>query len=156
VVGAESGLTAFRSPALNDGGSVVFIGSHQQKEGVFTAGAGTLTTVAEPGVFALVYAPSISSAGRVAFRAARGWPRYEGIYIGGRPEHDKVIEEGDLLFGSTLRHLQYIGNINDHGHISFTYELDNGVSGVAIAVISPQGAAPAAPLSSPAESQQRE
>jgi hypothetical protein len=48
---------------------------------------------------------------------------------------DKVIAEGDALFGSTVILLGEPGNngLNNNGQIVFTYSLANGVEGIAIA-----------------------
>lgn len=57
-----------------------------------------------------------------------------GIFVGPDPVEDKVVAEGDPLFGSTIANL-HIGDegVNDLGQVAFWYTLANGVEGVAIA-----------------------
>ena len=52
---------------------------------------------------------------------------------------DRVILEGDPLFGSTLSDIQFFRNgFNNRGQIAFRYSLANGLAGIAVATAVPQ------------------
>jgi hypothetical protein len=80
--------------------------------------------------------PTINSAGTVAF-AAFFDSGGSGIYTGDDFIADKVVEPGDVLFGSTVQNIGSDAAINDDGSIAFRYTLANGVSGIAVASPSP-------------------
>jgi hypothetical protein len=56
-----------------------------------------------------------------------------GILTGDDLVADKVIRQGDLLFGAATTKINFYKGLNDSGQFAFAYELDNGVTGVAIA-----------------------
>jgi hypothetical protein len=78
--------------------------------------------------------PSINAAGTVACKGSLPSGPW-AVLAGTAPVVDKVIAVGDSLFGSTVIGLGEPGNngLNNNGQIVFTYSLDNGVEGVAIA-----------------------
>lgn len=135
-------------PSINDSGGVGFFAGNVNVQGIYTGDGGPLTLVADTnGPFAqfTLSDPAINNLGDVAFIAnldAGG----KGIFIGPDPATDTVIQIGDPLFGSTLTGLaSSIGPraINDRGDITFTYILENGQMGVAVAVADGPPANPA-------------
>lgn len=120
---SDSGLVVFRAQLTNDNYGN-FIGS---------GGAVTQITVAGGGEAEDTY-PSINSAGTVAC-FGRLSSNERAILAGPGAVVDKVIAEGDPLFGSTVIGLGEPGShgLNNNGQIVFTYSLENGVEGVAIA-----------------------
>jgi hypothetical protein len=103
---------------------------------VFTGNGGPPTTVVtNSGPFHDFGAgAAINDAGDIAFFAdmdAGG----DGIFTGPDPLADKVIREGDALFGSTATEINYFRGLNDDGAIAFTYVLANGRAGVAVAAV---------------------
>jgi hypothetical protein len=87
-------------PSINSQGVVVF-GARLDAgaNGIFTWNNGTITTIADTsGFFEGFGVAHINDTGTVAFGAARGG--IVGIYTGPDPVADKVIVEGDPLFGS--------------------------------------------------------
>jgi hypothetical protein len=122
--------------AVHDGGLL---------HGVYTSVGGRLSTVAEDGGAYDIAISSVGAAinddGTVAFRANANF--IAGIFAGPDPVKDKVIQNGDALFGSTVVNFSFNRNcLNDHGDVAFRYDLANGVSGIAIAkapFVAPEG-----------------
>jgi len=58
-----------------------------------------------------------------------------GVFTGSDPINDRVILEGDSLFGSTVTYADQfaVTPINNHGQVTFHYHLENGVEGIAVA-----------------------
>jgi hypothetical protein len=84
-----------------------------------------------------VYDVGINNIGDVAFLAQLA-PSTFGILTGPDPVADKVIRDGDTLFGSTVTDLFFntgpeFDGPNDAGQIAFRYSLANGRSGIALA-----------------------
>jgi len=70
--------------------------------GVFVGDGNSLFTLADDsGLFDHLLSPAISATGTIAFRALLDSGEL-GIFTGPDPEADKVIMEGDELFGSTV------------------------------------------------------
>lgn len=123
-------------PKISDSGGVVFhaeLTNLNYGNFVGIGGAVTQITVAGGGETDDPY-PSINSAGTVACygRLASG---RNAILAGTGPVVDKVIAKDDALFGSTVIGLGEPGShgLNNNGQIVFTYSLENGVEGIAIA-----------------------
>jgi len=57
----------------------------------------------------------------------------EGIFTGPDAVANKVIADGDRLFGSTVDAVGDIPGLNNTGQFAFSYHLTSGTSGVAIA-----------------------
>jgi hypothetical protein len=136
IAEAGSGLNAVGVQRLSNNGSVVFLaqqGTGQLFDAVCVGNGGLIQIVADAinGPFSGFGAPSINSHGGIAFMAAMDAGGY-GMFTGPDLNQDKVVVSGDNLFGSMVSR---IGNcsINDNGQVAFYYELQNGVSGVAIA-----------------------
>ncbi len=123
-------------PKISDSGAVVFCATLTNlTDGDFMSSGGVLTqiTVAGGGMPGDQF-PSINAAGTVACYGNLPSGQW-AILAGTGPVVDKVIAEGDSLFGSTVIGLGEPGNngLNNNGQIVFTYSLENGVEGVAIA-----------------------
>ncbi|MFO7908240.1 MAG: Calx-beta domain-containing protein [Pirellulaceae bacterium] len=152
-----SGENRFAPAAINDSGTVAFVA--QPLEGSFRplrdlgvyGGVGGETTVddyvnyVEPGIYESIHSLAIAETDTVAFHAkveaepvrraydGRGtYTQGEGIYTGPDPIADKVIGEGDLLFGSVVKHVSFrgAGALNNSGQIAFWAELEDGTTGV--------------------------
>ncbi len=124
-------------PSINDDGAVVFLASpFLAVQAVVTGSGGALTTVADTnGAYqSFQFGFSINNSGTVVFDAILDDTR-RGIFTGPDPVADKVILVGDTLFGETVTSLQFYDGLNDNGDIAFLYGLDNGVDGVALAVV---------------------
>lgn len=131
------------APGLNDLGTAALTYLIQpQGYGIFTWNGGspalTITNTTNA-FFQFDSSPDINSAGQIAFWAELDDDRL-GIYAGGDPVLDKVIETGDALFGSTISDVYPSPQINDHGDISFTYRLADGRVGIAVARVVPEPA----------------
>ncbi|HEX8522147.1 MAG TPA: choice-of-anchor tandem repeat NxxGxxAF-containing protein [Tepidisphaeraceae bacterium] len=87
-------------------------------------------------------APGIADTGLMAFGARTRSTLTPGIFIGPDAVNDKIIADGDPLFGSTLKYFAFDRGISDDGrYIAFAYELTNGASGIAVATIPEPSAA---------------
>jgi hypothetical protein len=132
--GDFSSLTSTRL-SIADSGEVAFIaGLDAGGQGVFTSSGGTTPLAHTSGPFDLMVATSINSDGVVAFGARLDGGTGFGIFTGPDPLLDSVIQPGDSLFGSTVT-TAALGDINNNGVIAFTYILENGVKGIAVAQI---------------------
>jgi len=134
------GFTILGSPpAINDSGTVAFRGSNPLG-GIFTGAGGPITTIADSsGPLNIVLANhnvAINDLGEVVFLAnldAGG----DCILTGPDVVNDKVICQGDALFGSTIGHPTFpfltTGNLgffrdglNDSGELAFWARLTDG------------------------------
>jgi hypothetical protein len=123
-------------PKISDGGLVVFhaeLTNYNYGNFIGSGGAVTQITVAGGGEVDGVF-PSVNSAGMVACfgRLASG---EKAVLAGTGAVVEKVIAVGDALFGSTVYGLEEPGShgLNNNGQMVFTYSLENGVEGIAIA-----------------------
>jgi hypothetical protein len=68
-----------------------------------------------------------------------------GIFAGPDPIADKVIADGDSLFGSTVRQVEFLGDggMNNRGDVAFHYELADLRVGIAVAKAVPEPTAAA-------------
>ena len=124
------------SPKISDSGAVVFWATLTNfSEGDFVSSNGVVTQITNAGGGEVEDSfPCINAAGTVAcFGSLSSGER--AILAGTSPVVDKVIAEGDSLFGSTVIGLNGPGNngLNNSGQIVFIYSLANGVEGIAIA-----------------------
>ena len=133
-----SGFSGIAS--LNEAGTVAFRATLDTGDkGVFTIASGVVTPVAlSSGMIFSEFNPSgpippaINADGTVAFSAnltAGG----NGIYLANEGAISRVIGTGDALFGSTVARIPGSPALNDSGQVAFSYELANGVKGVAVA-----------------------
>ena len=76
----------------------------------------------------------VNDAGSIAFLAGLdSGPR--GIFTGPDPVADKIIQTGDTLFGRRLTTIEYLSDMNGRGDVSFRYQLADGTTGIAVAVV---------------------
>ena len=133
----------FDFPKISDHGWVVFYAQTTNLTyGVFYGNGGALTEVSVAGGGEIEDSfPSINSSGTVVC-LGRLPSNARAILAGSGGTVEKVIAEGDPLFGSTVSSLREPGShaLNNAGQIVFTYSLENGVEGLAIAT--PTGAPP--------------
>ncbi len=139
--GHEEVLTA---SSINSAGTLAF---HNFRGigfggGIYTGSGGLVQTVIERNdtfTDGLGNFPSINSSGLVAFLTFNAQPG-PGIFTG--PNADKMIEQGDPLFGSTVRNVNISSSsLNDLGQIAFTYFLEDGRRGVVLATPVPEPSA---------------
>ncbi len=125
--------------SINAAGTVAFVTSFSGVgqgvgQGVFTGSGGATTTiVTNKSPFATFSSPSINTAGKVAFLANLNTGA-KGIFTGPDLVADKIIRNGDALFGSVVNGLRF-GNsaFNDAGQTAFYYQLTDGRRGIAVA-----------------------
>ena len=124
---------------INDAGMVAFVASlDDETKGVFTGPDPTTAMVADSsGPFRTFSNIELNESGTVAFNTILDSGEH-GIFVGPDIAKDKVVMGGDPMFGSHIASAHFgldvsVGDINDLGQIIFTYELANGVSGIAIA-----------------------
>jgi hypothetical protein len=133
------------SPVI-DGSTVAFQASFNDGvdsgEGVFAGSGGALTTIAKTGdtapvgTFDSFDSDAAISGGIVAFLSFYDSSNQVGIFTGSGGPLDTVIKSGDALFGSTVVDLQFglFGLDPDgSGNLAFSYQLDDGRRGIAIA-----------------------
>ena len=135
--GGAAGFPA--QPHVNAAGAVAFLGSVGDARAVFVRDPdGAVRTIATgAGAFNALAGVSINAAGSVAFKAlldpVGAAAPAEGVYTGGDPVGDKVVQTGDPLFGSTVTDVGFTDGLSDAGEVAFTYALADGRSGVAVA-----------------------
>ncbi|HMJ06190.1 MAG TPA: choice-of-anchor tandem repeat NxxGxxAF-containing protein, partial [Chthoniobacterales bacterium] len=128
------------APYINDKGQIAFKAYEDNtgEPGIFVVnqdGTG-LTTIARAGgiggsgPYSMFDSPIINELGTVVFRGYLDTGEH-GIYTGPNPVADKVIQEGDPLFGSTLSNVLFLRGLNNKNEIAFYFELADGRSGIA-------------------------
>jgi hypothetical protein len=144
VINDAGPYSGFGLPGLNDS-NVVAVAAERDAGGwdVLKIDGATVDVVAGP----FSNGPSVddpsgvldvglNNAGDVAFLARVAAPNTFSILTGPDPVADKVIRDGDALFGSTATILKGVTSIdgpNDAGQIVFRYSLADGRSGIALA-----------------------
>jgi hypothetical protein len=144
VINQTGPYSDFRVPSLNDS-NVVAVGAKRDAGDwdVLRINGATVDVVAgpfpeDPGSGAAgVQDVGINNAGDMAFLAQVA-PSTFGILTGPDPVADKVIRDGDTLFGSTVTDLFFntfveFDGPNDAGQIVFRYSLADGRQGIALA-----------------------
>ena len=141
-------------PLINENGTIAFFGRPDSGgEGFFITEDGTITTIVDDGgPFRFFSAQSLNmtASGKVAFAATLDdetpgnlFDNPMGVFTGDDAVADKVIQTGDMLFGSMVTDLLFFrGGLNDHGDVAFHYELANGTEGIAVARPVPEPASP--------------
>jgi hypothetical protein len=128
----------FTSPSINDAGTVAFeVVDFPGFSGIFTGSGWPLTPIVDstgPFFSFSSLGVAINDAGTVAFSALL-WGGTFGIFTGPDPVADKVIQEGDPLFGSTVVSPPsfFREGLNNGGQIVFGAELANGTRGIFLA-----------------------
>lgn len=143
VIDHTGPYSSFSPPSLNDSNVVAVIAGHDSGGAyVLRIDGATVDVVAGP-YNADIADVALNNAGDVAFRAELT-PNMYAILTGPDPVADKVIGDGDALFGSTVTLLKgnagdpIIDGPNDAGQIVFRYSLANGRSGIALATPIPE------------------
>jgi hypothetical protein len=139
-----------QSPSINRSGTVAFSAVTPTGRAILTGNGGgllTITTSCSACQFNdLGRSPDINDSGTVVFdaliNASCGPGSCTGVFTGDAGGVNKLIQEGDSLFGSTLRSVTILDRprINNAGQIAFGYQLSDGRFGVALAT--PDTAAP--------------
>lgn len=115
-------------PEINDAGVTVF-GSILDSGvyGLFTSEAGTVTPITDDtGPYSGFLAPAINNLGDTAFYASLDAGGF-GVFVGPDPVNDKVIAQGDTLFGSEVTELGFAHHaLNDAGQLAFWAALADG------------------------------
>jgi hypothetical protein len=122
---------------LNNTGQVAFTATMDDGTRTIYVGDGlTLTPfVDSTSDFSDFYHVSLNDSGQVAFYGVLA-DGGGGIFTGPDTVADKVIAVGDPLFGSTVHRLGFLEhNFNNLGQIVFRYDLENGISGIAVASV---------------------
>jgi len=126
---------------LNDSGAVAFIGTYNGAKGVFVVQngqVGAAVDLTNQTVSLATQYVSLNNKGEVAYFAKFDIsPFTQGIFTGPDKVNDKVIANGDPLFGSVVSSIgtsEFGGRfLNDKGQIAFSYALSNGLRGIAVA-----------------------
>jgi hypothetical protein len=115
--------------SLNDLGRAVF----QSSAALYTNTPGGSPTLYldSSGPFSIGPAASINNLNQIAFMAGVG--TQVGIYYGPDPVANRLIQQGDSLFGGTVANVGIWDEaLNDNGDIAFVYALTDGRQGVAV------------------------
>jgi hypothetical protein len=128
------------APYINDKGEIAFKAYEDNtgEPGIFVVNQdGTnLRTVARAGgiggtgPYSMFDSPIINDVGTVVFRGYLDTGE-RGIYSGPDPVADKVVQEGDPLFGSTVASVAFLRGLNNQNEIAFYFTLIDGRSGIA-------------------------
>lgn len=149
VVDNSGTFSDFRGPAINGAGTVLFQATKTAGgSGIYTAPVASshpVTTIAESnGVFSnfvnsnsSLYGPNveiaINDSGAVAFFANLANGGF-GLFNGANPLTNKIIGNGEVLFGSAVVNLAFSsGSLSDSGQLAFFYQLADGREGIAVA-----------------------
>jgi hypothetical protein len=141
IADSSGQLDSFSDPAINISGQAAFRAlSDSGGRGIYVSDGGPSAKIADDGGVFSDFSPrtAINDSGKVIFQATFDSDGSRGLYTGADPVADKVIHEGDALFGSTLTQLFDAHDVNDGGTIAFRYLLANGVAGVAVATAVPE------------------
>ena len=132
TIGGKDILRIRQAPDINDNGSIVFVGTFQDGEGIFvndqlvvqtgdTIDGKTLTSLL-PGVTLLK--PSFNDNADIAFRA--GFAGGEGIFT----QNALIAATGDIIDGKQVTRILGAPTINNRGDIVFQAIFSDGGSGL--------------------------
>ena len=132
------------NPVISDDGSVVFSASPDVgRNGIYLHSNGMTQPIANDSKVAFqLHSPVVNGFGDVAFGACYhdlDGCVVRGILTGDDPLADQVIRDGDILFDAIVTDISFYRGLNNNSEIAFAYELDSGVSGIAIATPTPIG-----------------
>jgi hypothetical protein len=117
--------------AINSNKTIAFEGDLKTGGGgIFTTNGGSINPAIVNGPLVPYPWPSVNDAGTVGVLAIHTPGGSVGIFTGPDPVADKVIETGDILFGSVVQQLAFFRGINNHGQIAFLARLADGTIGV--------------------------
>jgi hypothetical protein len=166
--GATAVLTAAGSPLynfdggpyINDQGQIAFKAYEDGtgEPGIFVVnqdGTGLRTVARAGGIggsgpYSMFDSPIINEVGTVVFRGYLDTGE-RGIFTGPDPVADKVIQEGDSLFGGIVESVLFLRGLNNNNQIAFYYSLTDGRTGIAKAQLTFPTTGPA-PTPTPAPS----
>ncbi|MEY2510880.1 MAG: large repetitive protein [Verrucomicrobiota bacterium] len=130
------------NPYINDKGQIAFKAYEDstREPGIFVVnqdGTGLRTVARAGGIggsgpYSMFDSPIINDLGTVVFRGYLDTGE-RGIFAGPDPVGDKVVQEGDPLFGSTATSVVFLRGLNNKNQIAFYFELADGRSGIATA-----------------------
>ncbi|HEU4414992.1 MAG TPA: choice-of-anchor tandem repeat NxxGxxAF-containing protein, partial [Candidatus Angelobacter sp.] len=129
----------FGDPVINNAGTVADDAGGPARVEIFTGNGSGITDRTDPssGSFAEFEHPSINNRGAVAFSVIEA-SGAQGIFVEltGGSSPVAVLQSGDALFGSTVTAVS-VGRFgfNDHFRLAFEYELADGRSGIAVALL---------------------
>ena len=139
TVADESGPYSFLSglPSVNQSGSVAFRATlDDSTRGVFLSEPGSVNDVLvaddQGGFSSFPLGLAVNDLGEVVFSATLDTGE-SGIFVGADPVSDKVIAEGDELFGQAVMDIEFLRGFNNAGQVAFAYTLSDGTSGIAVA-----------------------
>ena len=148
VIDDSGTFQTFHNPDLNDGGVLAFlaVGDNPADSGIYTHDGTTLAPVAQlSDGFTQFFTnngnalrnPGINNGGTVAFVANPIDPSTDlGLFTGSDPINDRVIAEGDTLFGDILIELSFHQALNNSGQLAFLATLQKpGTSETYTAVV---------------------
>jgi hypothetical protein len=129
------------APFINNNGEIAFLANEQATSApaVFLVnqdGSNLRRIANASGAFSQMRSPVVNDAGTFVFLANLD-NGGRGIFTGPNPGMDKVIAEGDPLFGSTVQSLGFWRGLNNQDEIAFSYTLTDGRSGIARARVIP-------------------
>jgi hypothetical protein len=133
---SDNGMVAFLA-SLRAGGSGIFLGNGSM------GGSTSLIADTASSLFSGFDQVSLGGEGTVAF-LARLTGGGTGIFTGSSDgtatgKTNKVIQTGDMLFGSTVTGLDFHSEgLNDGGQVAFRYTLADGRNGIARAQVIPE------------------
>jgi hypothetical protein len=129
-----SGFANIFPPAINDAGSVAFLGISTDTGalGVYRHQGGANVLIADnSGAYASFSGPAINASGQVAFLAKLADQQSSGIFRGPDPIADAIIKTGDALDGSTVVSVRFgTTGLADDGSIAFGVSLADGRNGI--------------------------
>ncbi len=126
---------------INDAGQVLFSASFfynepgqptQSSSGLYLGTPGSPPVKIIPGSFGFMDPVSMAPNGKLAIKANNA------LWSGGNAATDKIIGNGDTLFGSTVSSLTIQNHaVNNSGQVAFYYQLGDGRRGIAVATPPP-------------------
>ena len=133
TAGPYSGFSG--APGINTSGDVIFqatLDTGEDSLNIFSNGTAT-TIVDNAGDFDAFNARAINDDGNYVFLADLD-DGSRGIFFGLDPISNKLIQTGDAFFGSTVTSLNFFRGLNNDGDVAFAYGLEDGRTGIAVAV----------------------
>ena len=129
------------SPFINNNGEITFRANEQATFApavwVVNQDGSNLRRIANvSGPFSQLQSPVINDVGTIVFFANLD-NGGRGIFTGPNAGIDKVIAEGDPLFGSPVQSLGFFRGLNNQDEIAFSYTLADGRKGIARARVVP-------------------
>lgn len=125
------------NPYINDRGEIAFKAYEDAtgEPGIFVVNqdGSNLRPIARAGggaPYSMFDSPIINELGTVVFRGFLD-TGVRGIYAGPDPVADKIVQEGDALFGSSVSSVAFLRGLNNRNEVAFYFTLADGRSGIA-------------------------